>query len=653
MKQRNKVLALVLVVSMLAACLIGCGKEEQKDTTGSTTKATTKATTQSTTAGSTAATTEGTTEAAVEEPDPLKIDFNQYATSEEIPSWEGEKLLLTAWINAGDPGGQGVILPQNDVCLREVERVTGIYFNEDTSFDNGGNSFDATIGKIVAAGDYPHVGHALGQLDGLVDIGALHRLDEVIKEYAPTVYKYFGPDSPVMGPAWNDQMERYGGVYAVALSNSWSTAQALTDAGLLDLTPENLASVLGAPTHNKAIFKIREDVLLKLYPDALTSAELQEIHNSGRAFTDEELFDIPINSPEDFVQFLYDVKEVVDEMNDPNTYVWWSHEGSDNWPALATNAELFGYTGNYFAYYDMQDKGFKYTFEQDWFKDILRTYNQLIRDEVIPKESLIDTNAIFKEKMNNGQYVVLNKSYTPNNSKIPYRNVWCSYGADEDVFPRFGGGTSDGTTKRISIFTDDVTEEQLIQIVRYLEFVVSDPGMRLKVWGMSENYIINEDGTTRWNEELEARFLNGEYSKFAKELGILNNNYAGGVFFGPTVVNCHPNFYYPTTIKIAKTYTPAWLHPATLYLGNNTNIYSHSINTNVEGIASFWAARNGFESELTKVFAAADDAEFEKQYQKMVDYAHEYGLTPDTLADLEEYYATKVNPSFIEIMNGK
>ena len=63
-----------------------------------------------------------------------------------------------------------------------------------------------------------------------------------------------------------------------------------------------------------------------------------------------------------------------------------------------------------------------------------------------------------------------------------------------------------------------------------------------------------------------------------------------------------------------------------------------SLGTKVEGLNTFWAARTGFENQLKKVIAAETDAEFEKQYNALLTYTEENGLTDETLKEFNDLF---------------
>ncbi len=573
------------------------------------------------------------------------INFNQYKNSEEIPDWTGNKLKLTVWstangTNASDTGK----VSEMDLVGKEYERVTGVSFDKDLSFDNAGGSFDARVAKIIASNEYPDAAFSIPDLTGLIQKGVLWRLDELVEEYAPTVYKLFGPDSHVYGAEWKRQMEEYGGVYSVSLS---ATEKGLRNMVNLDksydLTQEQIDLVSGVGSSPYGYFYMREDVLKKIYPEAHSREELMEIYEKNGKFTEEEIFDVPIESPEQFIEMLYKVKDIIKESGEINTYAFYTHSGSDNWPLLTQFASVMGYNANYFSYWDKEDKTIKYTFKEDWFKEVLRTYSKLIQDGVASQEALIDTSTQFKEKLNTGKYII---SLPVNNPKSTdehkYRKVYVRYPYNQDKFPEFGN--AEATLVRWSFFNKNLDENDIIQCVKMLEFSASDPGQKLTYWGPASAGLYEEDenGNLQFiNEDLKTDYLSGGKDNIRKYL------YGWPGIPGVSATKYHPKMYYPDNKKWSGAFNAALYHKSNVLLGLAPNIYENAVIGVIEGANSFWSARNGFESLLLKVFASANDNEFENNYKEMLVYAEKYGLTDEVLEEFNTFYKEDYNKEYM------
>jgi hypothetical protein len=110
---------------------------------------------------------------------------------------------------------------------------------------------------------------------------------------------------------------------------------------------------------------IRDDVLKMLYPDARAQSDLEDLYMKNGGFTEEEIFDIPIKSNEDFVKLLYDIKAL--NLTDGNQKIF---------PTFA------------FAGGDNSTKRVELALKQNFFKENLKLWNQLVADDVASQESL-------------------------------------------------------------------------------------------------------------------------------------------------------------------------------------------------------------------------------------------------------------------------
>ena len=285
----------------------------------------------------------------------MDIDFGDYKDSEDIPSWDGSELKLSVWQDANSPNAyERYAASPDDSVSPEIKRITGVSFDSDDSFDNSGNSFDAKITQIIASGDFPDIGVSLPDLLNLTKTDKLWDIEEYVKKYCPNIMKLFGPDT-AYGSVWKEQKEKYGGLYALALGNNTGMLKKMNEDGSYDLTNEQIESAVGKGTNPYGYVYIREDILKKLYPEAHTNAELEEIYKNNGTFTKEEIFDVPLKSTQDFIDMLYKIQEMNLSDEEGKVYTMYTHEGSDNWTALTeAGGFIFGYITDYFNYIDLE-----------------------------------------------------------------------------------------------------------------------------------------------------------------------------------------------------------------------------------------------------------------------------------------------------------
>lgn len=588
------------------------------------------------------------------------IDFNQYKDADDVPDWNGEKLNLKYFVDGlSSVTNRGEISP-DDVVTPEIGRITGVTLDPSEAMDLGESSWDAKIAQMIAANDWPDLAKNIPDLEGLIDRDSLWRLDELIEKYCPNLYKLFGPESDSYGPEWKAQMERYGGVYAICMGTGWNLLpiEEFYEKGIYDMTEEEMKNIRGNKEHAYGDFSVREDILLKLFPDAHSNAELEQIYNERGYFTEDEIFDVPINSTEDFVKLLYDIKDLGLKDGKNEVYPFYTHNGGDNWYALVNMGQVWGYyrhTGAiYYSYFDLEDNEMKFTLKEDWFKDIVKTYNKMIRDGVASKESLVDTETIFKEKLNNGRYIVTNYPNIPTEAelggKYRYRTVYQKYGVMDDkvLFP----ASVDTLSGKYSIFKENLTETQAIQVLRMLDFLASNPGQKLQVWGPRKAglYTEDENGNLAYTDEaLKNEMVNS--SNYPKDVTFKYNigNKSWPAYPSVGVNQYNPYRYYGRETTWKSAYTPAALEGFELKTtpSRYTYMYENYIFNDIPGFRDFWNKREAFENALLKTFAADSEEEFEKRYAAMLSLAEKNGLSDENMKKYDKLYKENYNKEYM------
>ncbi len=574
----------------------------------------------------------------------MSINFGDYKDSEDIPDWTGKKIKVSVWQDAGATNAYLRYKESpDDVVTPEFERITGVTFDSDNSFDNAGNSFDAKITQVIASGDFPAMAYSLPELSDLVKSGALYDLTEYVEKYCPNVMKFFGPDT-VYGNIWKYQKEKYGGMYAIPTGIQKSAVRDMTKIDkTYNLTDEEIENICGVSSSPHGYVYVRDDILKMIYPEAHTLAELEDIYNKNGEFTEEEIFDVPLNSPQDFIDFLYKVDklELPDDGNG-KCYTTFTHVGTDNWMPCSVMLPLFGYSGQYFNYYDLEKNQMQYTFKSDWFKDILKTYNKLVRDDVASKEALLDTQKGFDEKYTNGRYLVSLKSTPPTgnmNNKYRYRKVYMKYTNGYDKV--LSAGTGFDGDKKISFFKNGISEEDLIQTLRYIDFAVSLPGQKLTYFGPKSAGLYTEDENGKLaykDEDLKNQCIdsNAYGNDLVVKYGLIVGPWPGRPIIDASMYR--PSRFYSSKRDMESAFNAGYVDPIVYPYYADSAIYGET--AAIPEVKKFWQARDAFEDSLTQVFAAENDAQFEERYKNMVDQAERTGLTDETLQKYQELWET-------------
>lgn len=605
--------------------------------------------------------------------------LDEVSDTSELPDWTGDKLEVSIWMAAGSDASFGEITDTN-VVLKEIERVTGITFNPDECFGNGGDNIDAKLPKLVASNDFPTLvfGYDItSQLNELYDNGYLVNLTDYYQNGSLDHMLNWFPleemDNLIYGA-----MKAQNGEYFLLPYLTTNSAVGYWDAA--GYIPEKYDSLYWntyqvtpkdsvGQTTATAIY-VREDILKALYPDALTTEEIKQIYVDEGSFTEEQIYDLNFKSAEDFYSLLRDIKELLESgeyagLDGKEMEVTYGPDtGTDNWQWMTALPRLVkGFTANtdYFVTSDRSAKDgenlLQYAYLTDKYVEFMKELNELVNEDVIAQNSLVDNAASFKEKYKNGHYAVIYgqmypEAYTIDGSEAgwQYRPVWINVPTDVD----FGGYSALSTPSYWGIFKNDLTDEQIEQIIHFFDYVNSEVGIKNSVWGPASAGLFEEDAEgnrTYTNAEMAALVYDGENNGASKKYGIditttterPFNSYpfpssSGKTFFTEKYLIADKQDRVPE--DALKYYNPGLL-PGKSMAENSVAVKKgcqlYSLGLSVEGNKQFWAARAGFENQMKKVIVAKPE-DFDKELNNLIGYAEENGLTEETLKEFNDLF---------------
>jgi len=517
MKKRT-VSSLIAIILIMVMILSACGN-------GTAPTPTPPPANDTAAGGDTTTTTDETPDDTAQ--DQGSIDFATIADSSDLPDWDGPQLTLTVWQGHGT-GDARRIVSSDDVVSPEIARAFGLTFCPETSFDNGGQDITSMIAILAATGDFPHIGYNVIDAD-LIRGDVLYDLTDLIPIYMPNYYAMLTQHGPTQ---WENGFNKTGRTYHISM-NTRNTAD-----NMLAMWPEvdmQRYSSISPPTDRQgdlSFISVRDDILKFMYPEAKTQAEIEAMYVAKGYFTRDEVYDVPLRSRDDVIQFFYDMKQVIDDNNITTedgrpVFPTFTFAGQDNWALLSwLRNQMDGkIQWNYFTYFDLQAQNILMGYEQDWFKEDMRLFNQFMRDGIAPESALIESNEIFTERLNNGEFAVSYAWLLPDNARIAeagkpwqFRKVY--FDIEQDLSTNlvtqgeFWGGD------RFSIFKSSVSEDELRQILRWVDFMFTDAGMKLISWGPRSAGLWEEVGGVRrfTNQELEDNLVfnveNGANERF-------------------------------------------------------------------------------------------------------------------------------------------
>lgn len=577
--------------------------------------------------------------------------------SSELPDWTGKQLSLKIWFDHGTGGTYaGARKYKDDLITKEIARVTGVRIDLDNSFDNGGNSTGAVkMGMLAATNSWPDLIVNGNELKSLVDNNKLYDLTDLLPKYAPNLMKKV---PKTLNTVWEaPEVSLNGKVYTIPTAIGESA---------LPLLDASLDPSLFPIPHSMGYIYVRDDILKQLYPQAKSMKEIEDLYMKNGKFTKEDILDVPLKSKDDLIKFLYDIKKLGVKEGNQEVSPFFTYSGQDNWnlmtilfSSLVGGGSASG-DNSYFTYWDNKTKKVEWGFKQPFFKDLAKEMNVLLRDGVASKEALVDPYNIFQQKLNNGLYAVSYGYLIPDNNALKkagkpyqYRKVFLDipYSNEQFVFPTSFAGTG----SRMGIFKDSVKEEDLPQVLRWIDFLVSDAGEKLWFWGPKSAGLFDEkDGKRTYKDkELEGQLVYNKPGSKAQQFGLKisdnsNDDRSKSDFFSFTGKGKYypPNWYdktrspeeaatYFEMMRVERVRTTDTLSP---------KIYNYL--TTVPDADKAWKARKSFEDALTKVLVAKDDAEFEKLFGEFLTAAEKTGYT-DALKDQVEAAFRKTNEKYM------
>jgi len=595
----------------------------------------------------------------------------------DLPSWEGEILEVSVWFAAGTATVIGDI-PETDVCFKEFERVTGVRFNVDKSFDNGGSNIDAKLPMVIASKDYPTmiIGYdILKQCNELWEEGYLADLTEYYEDGTLDQMLKYMPFDDAYEYVYKNFADEDGNLF---LLPNGGTSSPIDVWGAIGYEHEDFDEVYWetygkSPTNyskwnSNAAVLVRDDILKALYPDCLTMKDIQQIYLERGYFTEDEIFDLGLESSDDFFQLLYDIQDLLESGDfvgadgKPMEVTFGPDTETDNWPWVNTLPNLVDGLpegSDYFLSANYNAKNpedlLTYAFSSEYYVNWMKKINQLVRDDVISQNSLLDSKAIFTEKAKNGHYAVLYAAqhypYNDNHGQDwSYRPIYVN---TEFNYSGYGGFSDVSHTNSIGIFKDTLTEAQLDQLMHAINYLNSEVGIKNFYWGPRSAGLFTEDenGNRSYTmPELVDCMITGVDNGYATDYGIYNTSVAVPLYslrpMGLAQVIYQPKYLSAGTAERIAVDANRYFCPGTLEghsLADNATIlpmtnHIYQSGLDIEGIQQFWDARAGFENQMKKVVAALTDEEFERELQELYTYAEQNGLDEDTLQEFTDKF---------------
>lgn len=603
--------------------------------------------------------------------------------SSEIESYSGQHQIdLTAW-NTKGTGNFKTYDSSDDRVTTEIKRITGVSVDEDNSFDNKGQTADVRFNNLLSNGMIPDIAYGTGWLD----TEEVWDLTELIEEYCPTI-KARMPDY-----VWKNENVNGGqpgkvygipyGLYSISLTSVDPLAD-VQNSIMFEHLNESCPYVL-----------VREDILLDAeknleaaFGDDLTilsSEQIDRIYAEDGKFTEDQLFDIPITSAEDFREkFLPAIQKTIEEgaTSNPDRYVISGNRkvtpmlvtggrDADTWDFMGKLVPyLLGAGANSMntnmSYWDVETQKVESMLYQDFYRDEVKEWAKMVQEGtvIIDNDEFMNTNHTDIQSMYNSGYIAvgyLSNSMPSGNictwkgEKINYRKVYLNIPINTDKFMYCGYG--EAVVNSVKFFKDTVREDELPQLLRWLDFQCSRTADYLYAWGPDgDNALFTTDaeGNRRYKDtDLDEQMV---YSTATMGEKVQRYNLSNGTVESANVVF---SFYY----QGGSIYHPKSTYDLSGLTGLAESFYSSAAvltemtkqfvgiklnpsihvwtDSNLDGIEAVWAKRPNIEDQLKQLLrAGASDATFTSAWNTLQSLLDTSGWT-------KQYFNGAVTNAFL------
>lgn len=589
--------------------------------------------------------------------------------SSEFADYTGKNIRsLVAW-NTTQTGNFKTYNSSNDVVSPEIKRITGVSIDNKNSFDNKGSTAEVRYNQLLTMNRIPDIAYGSGWLDP----EDVWDLTDLIDEYCPTI------KARMPSFVWSNENVnggQPGKVFAIpyGLGNvNITSVDPLAD-------PEKCV-MFQFLEESKPYVLVREDILKDAYPEALTTADIDRIYAEEGKFTEEQLFDINITSAKQFrEEFLPKIQKAIDDGGSKyeitpgrrvRTMLVTAGSDHDTWDFLGKLVPGLlgsGYNSNNtnFSYWDASTQKIESMLYQDFYKNEVYEWAKMIEEGTIVSKTGMTTNhSTLASELNSGYYAIgyLSSSNPAGNmctwkdgTKIPYRKVYLNIPFDFEKF--IYCGTGEANVDSVKFFKSEVSESELPQLLRWLDFQCSRTADKLFAWGPETAGLFDEDENgvrTYKDEELvqqmvfSTAIMGEKVQRYNLSNGTVKSAAPVFPFYYQAGSMYHPKATYDlSSLKglAASYYTSATvckdMNEKFVGLKQYPTIHKWT-NVHLDGVEAVWNKRDNIEDDLKQLLiAGASKNSFDKAWENMQTTLKQSGWT-------KSYFNGKFTNAFLTI----
>ncbi|MDO7908733.1 ABC transporter substrate-binding protein [Paenibacillus sp. JX-17] len=382
---------------------------------------------------------------------------------------------------------------QDDVG-KEITKQTGVTLNAEFAVADPSQK----IALISASGDYPDLISPKGDLDKLVDAGAMIDLTDLIDKHAPNLKKLFG-----------DQIKR------LRYSNEDPSIYVIPTYSAVDGV--NFVAGAGFELQHRAVKEAG-------YPEIKTLQDYENVIKN------------------------YLAKHPTDEKGNKNIGLTLN---ADDWhmSITVTNpaAETTGKSGDGEYYIDPETHEATYHFRTEGEKEYFQWLNHMYNTGLLDKDTFVQKNDQYLAKIASGRVIGLidaDWGYSDGEKALK------SAGKNDQTYGHYSVMLSDKykdnryqSTGFMAGWGVGITEncKDPVRAIKFLDFLASEQGQILNNWGIEGKQYEIKDGKRVVPEDVQKRIINDNIP-FTKESGIgLYGNI--GAHYGDGVKDSTGNYY--------------------------------------------------------------------------------------------------------------
>ncbi len=401
-------------------------------------------------------------------PSPTSTNGDKYTPTKEI----SPKAWFT-WADTFAPPKR----PVEDVVGEELFRLTKVRFTQDNIIANNGVTGPERLQMFLLTDELPEIIYAQVSsstdiINTLIETGKVWDLTPYLEQYAPNILERVREET---WACWR----REGKIYGIPGDFE---ANPLFEPNMTELAKKQIADRPGP-----WFMVVRDDLLKAIYPETKTVEELKAALEANGELTYDDM-KTPIETPEDLLHFLREVKALNVKTQgkdviplDMWTEGWW----------IAPFAEAYGFINPcaWGVSWSEETSSVYFAPATPEYREYLYWLHILYKEKLMEQETFIFKDDQRNVKVNMGLYAVThNWQDIPGiNSNILKNGDTFQYRLMKGLTKRINGDPQyqlmDPRGSNFLMINKKVPEDEMIQILNWIDFMYSYEGEELLAWG--------------------------------------------------------------------------------------------------------------------------------------------------------------------------